>query len=250
MKSVNQLRPPGSGLGDEPCAFPTTRWTLIVAAGHAAPDELRRALSELCEAYWYPVYAFIRRDGADAERALDLTQGFFARLLEKGDLADVDRNRGKFRSWLLASAKHFVANEHDRERAAKRGGGRAALSIDAADAESRYRLEPSSDMTPDRVFERRWALTLLGQVLDALRQECADEGRLRQFEVLKDCLAGGDGVNSVAAQELGMSDAGVRMAVHRLRRRYRELLRWKISQTVETPEQVEEEIEFLFGAVG
>jgi RNA polymerase sigma-70 factor (ECF subfamily) len=247
MKSVKQ---PVAGSGDKSCSFPATRWTLVIAAGHAGAEETRRALSELCEAYWYPVYAFIRRDGADAERALDLTQGFFARLLEKGDLADVDRNRGKFRSWLLSSARHFVANEHDRERAAKRGGGRAGISIDAADAESRYRLEPASGMTPDRVFERRWALTLLGQVLDALRQECAHEGRLRQFEVLKDCLAGGDGANSIAAQQLGMSDAGVRMAVHRLRRRYRELLRWKIGQTVDTPEQVEEEIEFLFGAVG
>jgi len=247
MKSVNQSV---AGSGDESGSFPTTRWTLVVAAGHAGPEETRRALSELCEAYWYPVYAFIRRDGADAERALDLTQGFFTRLLEKGDLADVDRSRGKFRSWLLSSARHFVANEHDRERAAKRGGGRAVLSIDAADAESRYRLEPPSGMTPERIFERRWALTLLGQVLDALRRECAHEGRLHQFDVLKDCLAGGDGMNGIAAKELGMSDAAVRMAVHRLRRRYRELLRWKIGHTVETPEQIEEEIEFLFDAVG
>lgn len=210
---------------------------------------MRRALAELCETYWYPVYAFIRRDGADSERAMDLTQAFFARLLEKGDLADVDRGKGRFRSWLLASVKHFIANERDRERAAKRGGGRPLASIDTSDADSRYRMEPSRDMTPEQVYERRWALTLLDQVLEVLRQECADEGRGRQFDVLKECLSGGEGVNSQAAQELGMSDAGVRMAVIRLRRRYRELLRWKIAQTVETPEQIEDEILFLFGAV-
>src|SRR5205814_2150771 len=175
--------------------FPTTRWTMVVAAAHGGPDEVRRGLAKLCEAYWYPIYAFIRRDGADAERAMDLTQGFFARLLEKGDLADVDRSRGRFRSWLLSSVKHFVANERDRERAIKRGGGRAAIPIDGDDAESRYRLEPSEAMTPEKIFERRWAMMLLAGVLEALRREWADEGRGRQFDALKECLAGGDGVN-------------------------------------------------------
>jgi RNA polymerase sigma-70 factor (ECF subfamily) len=223
---------------------------MVGAAGHGAPDEMRRGLAELCQTYWYPIYAFIRRDGADAEQAMDLTQGFFARLLEKGDLADVDRSRGRFRSWLLASVKHFVANERDRERASKRGGGRAAISIDAADAESRYRLEPAEALTPEKIFERRWAMTLLAQVLDVLRQEWESAGRGRQFEALKECLGGGEGGNQKAAGELGMSDAAVRMAVHRLRRRYREILRERIAQTVDTPEQVEEEIAFLFGAVG
>lgn len=223
---------------------------MVVAAGRGAEVEMQRGLAALCEAYWYPVYAFVRRDGADAERAMDLTQGFFARLLEKGDLADVDRSRGRFRSWLLSSVKHFVANERDRERAIKRGGGQSTISIDAADAESRYSREPAEAMTPERIFERRWAMTLLGSVLDVLRREWDEAGRGREFEALKECLSGGEGVNQKAASELGMSDAAVRMAVHRLRRRYREILREKIGQTVETAEQVEEEIAFLFSAVG
>jgi RNA polymerase sigma factor (sigma-70 family) len=246
MKPVERTAVDGQA---ETSSFDTTRWTLVVAAGHGGPDEMRRAMAQFCEAYWYPVYAFIRRHDHDADRAMDLTQGFFARLLEKGDLADVDRSRGRFRSWLLSSVKHFIANERDRERAAKRGGGRAAVPIDVADAESRYRMEPAHELTPERAFERRWALTLLSQVLDALAQECISEGRGRQFEVLKECLAGGEGANAQAVRELGMSDAAVRMAASRLRRRYRDLLRWKIAQTVETPEQVEDEIQFLFGAV-
>jgi RNA polymerase sigma factor (sigma-70 family) len=231
-------------------SFSTTQWTLVVAAGHGGPDEMRQALAHLCQAYWYPIYAFIRRHGADADRASDLTQGFFARLLEKGDLADVDRSRGRFRSWLLSSAKHFVANERDRQCTAKRGGGHAVAPIDVTNAESRYRMEPAHELTPERAFERQWALTLLSQVLDALRQECISQGRGRQFEMLKGCLAGGEGANQQAARELGISDAAVRMALHRLRRRYREILRRKIAQTVDRPEQVEEELQFLFGAVG
>jgi RNA polymerase sigma-70 factor (ECF subfamily) len=232
-------------------AFATTHWTLVVNAGHAPSAEAGRAMSALCEAYWYPVYAFVRRQGNDGDAALDLTQGFFARLLEKRDLAGVDRAKGRFRSWLVAAVKHYVANERDRSRADKRGGGRRPISIDATDAESRYSLEPAHDLTAERVFERRWALTLLDKVLTSLRDELAAEGKAEQFEALKGFIGGRpeDGRYRDAAEGLGMAEGAVRMAAHRLRRRYRELLRQHIAQTVETPEQIEEEIAFLFSAV-
>ena len=232
-------------------AFATTHWTIVVAAAHAGTGEAGPAMAELCETYWYPVYLFIRRQTGDADAALDLTQGFFARLLEKRDLAGVDRARGRFRSWLVAAVKNYMSNERDRARAGKRGGGRRPLSIDAADAESRYRLEPAHDLTPERVFERRWALTLLDRVLSALRAESHAEGKTALFEALKDCLGGRPGESRYreAATRLGMAEGAVRMAAHRLRRRYRELLREQIAQTVETPEQIDEEIAFLFKAV-
>jgi RNA polymerase sigma-70 factor (ECF subfamily) len=233
-------------------AFATTHWTVVVNAGHAPSGEAKRAMAALCETYWYPVYAFVRRQTGNADEAMDLTQGFFARLLEKRDPAGVDRGRGRFRSWLVAAVKNYLANQRDRARADKRGGGRPPISIDASDAESRYRLEPSHDVTPERVFERRWALTLLEHVLSALRQESVDEGKGGLFEALKECIGGRPGESRYRdiAAELDMGEGAVRMAAHRLRRRYRELLRQQIARTVETPEQIEEEIVFLFNAVG
>jgi RNA polymerase sigma factor (sigma-70 family) len=250
--AVDPAAPGGANNVNPSGSFATTRWTMILAAGNEGSADAQRAVAALCESYWYPVYAFVRRQGADADDAMDLTQGFFARLLEKRDLAGVERGRGRFRWWLLLAVKHYLANERDRSRAAKRGGGKKAVSIDAADAESRYRLEPSHDDTPERIFERRWALTLLDQVLTALREECAAEGKSQLFESLKYCLAGTpqDDRYQRAAEELQMTEGAVRMAAHRLRRRYRELLRQQIAQTVETPEQIEEEIAFLFDAVG
>jgi RNA polymerase sigma-70 factor (ECF subfamily) len=232
--------------------FATTHWTVILAAGQATSGEARRAMAELCETYWYPIYAFVRRQGGDPDEALDLTQGFFARLLERRDLAGIERGRGRFRGWLLLAVKHYLSNERDRSRAAKRGGGRRPVSIDAADAESRYQREPSHDLTPDRIFERRWALALLGQVLSTLQQEYAADGKERLFDALKDCLGGAatEGRYAQVAGELDMTEGAVRMAALRLRRRYRELLRQQIAQTVETSEQVDEEIAFLFSAVG
>lgn len=249
---VDPARPLADGDSAASRTFRTTHWTVVVNAGHAPSTEARRAMESLCETYWYPVYAFVRRQGGSADDALDLTQGFFARLLEKRDLAGVDRGRGRFRSWLVAAVKHYLANERDRSRADKRGGGRRPLSIDADDAESRYKLEPSHDVTPERVFERRWALTLLDQVLTALRDESAADGKANVFDALKAFIGGrpGEGRYREVAEALGMAEGTVRMAVHRLRRRYRELLRQHIAQTVETPEQIEEEIEFLFAAVG
>ena len=209
-------------------------------------------MAALCETYWYPVYAFVRRQGQGSEEAMDSTQGFFARLLEKGDIAGVDRGRGLFRSWVMAAVKHYLANERDRARAAKRGGGRLPISTNPADAESRYRLEPSHELTAERVFERRWALALLDQVLSALRSESVGGGREGLFEALKSCIGGrpGDGRYREVAGQFQMAEGAVRMAAHRLRVRYRELLRARIAETVETPEQVDEEIAFLLTAVG
>jgi RNA polymerase sigma-70 factor (ECF subfamily) len=252
MPPVDPFPPQVPGKGVPSHRFATTHWTIIFNAGNAPSGEAEEAMSSLCETYWYPVYAFVRRQTGDADLAMDLTQGFFARLLEKRDLAGVDRGRGRFRAWLVAAVKHYLSNERDRARAEKRGGGRPAISIDAADAESRYRLEPSHELTPERIFERRWALTVLGQVLSSLRLECAGEGKGALFDALKECIGGrpGDGRYREVAEQFDMGEGAVRMAAHRLRRRYRELLRQQIAQTVETPEQIDEEIAFLFGAVG
>jgi RNA polymerase sigma-70 factor (ECF subfamily) len=240
--------PPG------PHQFATTRWTLVAAAGKTATPEARKALGELCRLYWYPLYAFVRRRGYDADEALDLTQGFFTRLIEKNDLADADPDRGRFRSWLLASVKHFLANEWDRATAQKRGGGRAVYSIDIDpdDAERRYRHEPSHLITPERVFDRRWALTMLEQALDALKLECEREGKTALFEALRPSLtadAQDESYQSVA-DRLATTQGAIKIAAHRLRRRYRDLLRDQIAQTVREPQDVDDEIRDLFAALG
>jgi RNA polymerase sigma-70 factor (ECF subfamily) len=228
--------------------FATTRWTLIAAAQRAAP-EARAALADLCRAYWYPLYAYIRRRGHDAGAAEDLTQAFFTRLIEKDVLAVASPDRGRFRSFLLKACQHFLANEHERAQALKRGGGRV-VSLELGDAEGRYRLEPTHGQTPERLFERRWALTLLAQVLGRLRDEYDARGKGRLFEALKGQL-GGERTAAYAAlgAELGLKEGAVKAAVHRLRKRYGELLRAEIADTVASPAEVEDEIRALFAAV-
>ena len=250
-------RPPDDPLGSPapgPRHFATTRWTLVAAAGRTATPEARKALSELCRLYWYPLYAFVRRRGYDADEALDLTQGFFTRLIEKNDLADADRTRGRFRSWLLASMKHFLANEWDRATAQKRGGGRQVYSIDidADDAERRYRHEPSHKLTPERIFDRRWALTTLEQALAELKVESEREGKAELFEALRSSLTGDGRDESYqdVADKLRSTQGAVKVAAHRLRKRYRDILREQIAQTVATPQDVDDEIRDLFAAVG
>jgi RNA polymerase sigma factor (sigma-70 family) len=228
--------------------FRTTRWSLIAAAG-GSTTERRAALHELCELYWHPVYAFVRRSGRAAPDALDLTQGFFTRILEKNDLATADPERGRFRSWLLGALRHFLANEWDRERAQKRGGGVPALSIDAVMAEGRYVHELADPLTPERLYERRWAITLLEHVVDELGQECAAAGQAARFERLKGSLVGAEPSYEELAAELGEAAGTLRVAVHRLRRRYRDLLRAHIADTVERSEDVDEEIRHLLGAL-
>ncbi|MCY1077748.1 RNA polymerase sigma factor [Archangium lansingense] len=230
-----------------PRKFQTTHWSLIAVVRQGTASEAHEALSTLCRLYWYPLYAFTRRQGRGPEDARDLVQGFFMRMLEKNDLAAVDRQRGRFRSWLLSSLKHYLSNEWDRERAQKRGSGLTPVSIDAEDAEGRYQHEPSHSLTPEKLYERRWALTLLEHVLSTLEQECARLGRQQLFEKLRGTLTGDVEKQPYAkvGETLKMSEDAVKLAAYRLRGRYRELLRAEIAQTVEQPEDIDDELRLL-----
>jgi RNA polymerase sigma-70 factor (ECF subfamily) len=239
---------------DGSAKFASTRWSLVRAAGQKPTPDSRRALAELCGLYWYPLYAFVRRDGVTSDDANDLTQAFFTRLLETNDLATVDPRRGKFRSWLLACMKHFRANDLDRQRAAKRGGGIPAVSIDADQAEGQYQLEPSHNLTPENLFERAWTLRLLERGLNALRDECATDGNAELFEQLKPALTfQSDRSYSELGAALGKKEGAVKTAVCRLRNRYGELVRDEVAGTVEHPEnaaEVEDELRRLFEGLG
>jgi RNA polymerase sigma-70 factor (ECF subfamily) len=231
--------------------FHTTHWSLIVQAAGQEGEATRAALSDLCAAYWYPVYAFIRRRGHSAEDARDLAQEFFATLLEKGYLADADRERGRFRAFLLTAVSRFVSKQHERAAAAKRGGGLRPLPLDFSDGESRYLREPSHDWTPERIFARRWALTLLDRTIARLRAEHESAGKLPLFDALKVFLTGEAGAPPLrqVAQLLGMSEGAVKVAVHRLRQKYRETLREEIAQTVAAQEDVDDELRQLLAAL-
>jgi DNA-directed RNA polymerase specialized sigma24 family protein len=231
--------------------FQSTRWSLIFAARDGEAAQAREALAALCALYWYPLYAFVRRKGYDREAAQDLVQGFFARLLEKGDLISVDRGKGKFRSFLMAACTHFLANQIDHDRAKKRGGGRVVFSIDGLTAEGRYGREPAHLLTAERLFEKQWALTLLDRVIERLESELAQAGKAQQFAALRPALLGGATRVPFAriAAELGLSEDAARSAAHRLRRRYRELIRDEVMRTVDGPSDVEEEIAALFSAL-
>jgi RNA polymerase sigma factor (sigma-70 family) len=231
--------------------FATTRWSLVLDAGTALTPRGHEALATLCELYWYPLYSYLRRRGHAAEDAQDLTQGFFTRLLEKQALHVVDRSRGRFRSFLLASLDHYVANEWDRGRAQKRGGGTPPISLDAAIAEDRYVREPVDPLTPERIFDRNWALAVLDRVLNRLRAELHEAGKDNLFENLKVYLTGEQAAGSYqeVGAGLGLSEGALKVAVHRLRRRYRALLYDEIAQTVATPEEVELELQYLIAAI-
>jgi RNA polymerase sigma-70 factor (ECF subfamily) len=241
---------------DEPISgsaggFATTRWSMVLAAGKGASPNAVAALATLCQMYWYPLYAFVRRLGHQPADAQDLTQEFFARLLEKQYLRVADPERGRFRSFLLSAFKHFLSKERDRTKARKRGGGRKVLSLDFEAGESRYSLEPTHEATPEKTYERRWALTLLDQVFTRFHEEFDRTRRRKEFDHLKVYLTGEATTLSYreAAAELGMTEGAVKVAVHRLRRRYRELVREEIGQTVAGPEDVDEELRRLFAAL-
>ena len=229
--------------------FEVTRWSIVVAAGAANSECAHKALAHLCSSYWYPLYAFVRRNGRSVEDAQDLTQGFFARLLEKRDLAAVDRDKGKFRSFLLASMKHYLANEWDRARAQKRGGGQRLISLDAESAETRYQLEPADESSAEKIYERRWALALLDQVLGRLRDEFTRDGKERVFDELKSALTGGKIPYAEIAARLDVKEGAVRTAIHRLRTRYRDIVRAEIAETVASPAEVDAEMQHLFAAL-
>lgn len=228
-------------------AFQTTRWSLVVAAGEEAPS----ALSELAELYWYPLYAFARHLGRGEHEAQDLVQGFFALLLERGGLRAADPERGRFRTFLLTMFKRMMARVHEKERALKRGGGRPLLSLDFAWGEEKFRMEPAESLSPERLFERGWALTLLDKVLGELEAEYGRAGHSMLFAELRGFLAAGSQPPSQAevADRLAMTSGALRVALHRLRARYRDLLRAEIAQTVADPADVNDEIRQLMNAL-
>jgi len=237
--------------GSQPQWFVTTHWSVVLAAGRGDSTRARAALENLCRNYWYPLYAFVRRLGHGAHDAEDLVQSFFAVCLAKNYLSAAEQAKGRFRSFLLIALKRFLANEWDKARTLKRGGGQASISLDSLAAEQRYALEPADQFSADKLFERRWALTLLDQVVNRLRDEQAEAGKLEQFEQLKECItAAGRGTPyAESATRLGMSEGAVKVAVHRLRQRYRELLEEEIANTVASPEEIEEERRHLLAAL-
>lgn len=231
--------------------FATTHWTVVVAAGGRSAPQADEALAELCRTYWYPLYAYVRRRGTSRQDAEDLTQGFFARFLERNYLDGLSSEKGRFRAFLLAALKHFLANEWDRAGRLKRGGGEAPLSLDWQSADTRYQIDPADQLSPDRLYDRAWAVTLLERVILRLRAENVAEGKAATlFEELKPFLMVGKKAipYSRAAAALGLTEGAVRVAVHRLRRRYRELLRAEIAETLSDPAQVDEEMRTLLGA--
>ena len=246
MSSQNQSTSPTGDI------FATTHWSVVLAAGRQADPAARTALEESCQTYWFPVYAYIRRRGRTREDAEDLTQEFFRRLLERNDFARLDSEHGRFRAYLLAVLKHFLANEWDKSQRQKRGGGMEPLSLDWRTADTQFQVAVASPLSPDQAFDREWAVALLAKVVETLREECAADGKAAQFVLLKDFLATGSGESTYAeiARSLSMEETAVRVAVHRLRKRYRQLLRNEISHTLSNAGQVDEELNALFSAFG
>jgi RNA polymerase sigma factor (sigma-70 family) len=241
----------GSSMGQRNGRFSATHWSVVLAAKAGDSTRARAAREALCSTYWYPLYVFVRRMGQSPHDAEDSVQGFFALCLEKNYLAAAEEAKGRFRSFLLLALKRFLAKERDKSRARKRGGGQKPIALDGLTAEQRYALEPAERMSADKLFERRWALTLLEQVLSRLRDEQAAAGRLEAFEQLKEfLLAAGRGTpyRELAAR-FGASEGAVKVAVHRLRHRYRELLEEEIANTVASPEEVVEERRYLLAVL-
>jgi RNA polymerase sigma factor (sigma-70 family) len=232
--------------------FVTTHWSVVVTAGGSDTAGARRALENLCNAYWYPLYAYVRRRGFSPPDAEDLTQEFFARFLEHQWVANADREKGRFRTFLLSAMNHFLANEWDKARAQKRGGGIRPVPLEFGTAETRYSREPADSITPEQHFERRWALTLLETVTRRLQADYEQDGRGELFAALHPCLVG-DRTNQPyeeLARKLGLTEGAVKSAVHRLRQRYRQLLRDEIAHTVAGPGEVEEELRHLIAVLG
>jgi RNA polymerase sigma-70 factor (ECF subfamily) len=228
--------------------FATTHWSVVLAAGRSDTTQAQAALEKLCRTYWYPLYCYVRRRGHSAPDAQDLTQGFFACLLGRQSLAGADPDRGRFRSFILTAMKYFLASEWKKSVAQKRGGGCGMLSLDWAAAEQRFDLEPATHATPDTLFEKQWALTLLAEVLNRLEIEFQGEGRADLFAALKPTLLGASESQPYAqlARRLGMNESAVKVAVHRLRKRYRELIRAEIANTLDDSQDVESEMRHLF----
>jgi RNA polymerase sigma-70 factor (ECF subfamily) len=232
--------------------FATTEWSLVLAAADSNRSDNREALAELCERYWYPIYAQIRYRQGDPDKARDLTQGFFAHIFEKHSLKIADRERGKFRAFLKTTLKHYLSNLRHRETAQKRGGGKTSLSLDFEGAEACYRLEPQETTTPENLFERHWARTMIWRVLDALRAEQQGNSGKRRLRMLEPLLVGQPAASSYRrmAVQLEVSESAVKVAVHRLRKRFGILLREEVARTVEGPDEIDAELRYLLSVLG
>jgi DNA-directed RNA polymerase specialized sigma24 family protein len=252
MRGMAKARPRSSSSLPGDRQFTATRWSIVLSAGRRSSPDSRQALESLCQTYWYPLYAYVRRRVPDVHAAQDLTQAFFASFLERNALQAADRERGRFRSFLLTAFKHFLADDWDKARAQKRGGGRRSIPLNLDSGESRYALEPLHDLSPERLYEKQWALTFLDHVLTRLGDEFAAKGKEKQFQALKPFLAGQPEPNcyEVAAPTLGISEAAAKVAAHRARRRYREILRAEIAETVAGPQEIDDEIRDLRAALG
>lgn len=239
---------PVTGYGAQ---FAPTSWTDVMAAQRGGSREAEAALEKLCLTYWYPLYSYLRRKGFDAHKAQDLNQEFFYRLLKENYLGAVDRKRGKFRSFLLAALNHFVSNQRDYERAAKRGGGQTLISLDDTDAENRFKLEPASSLSPEKIFEKNWFLTLFAQALARLSEEQKAAGKLEVFDQLKQFVVedaeSGDYNN--AATKVNMTANAVAVTVHRLRERYKKLVHEEVVRTVADPSEIEDELRRFFSVL-
>lgn len=246
MESSDQQR-----VARQNAAFATTSWSIVVAAAHQSSRDSRRALESLCGAYWHPLYAYVRRRVPDVNEAQDLTQAFFAELLEKNYVGSATPERGRFRSFLLTAFKHFLAKEWDKAKAQKRGGGRAPISLDFQTADSTLRVDPAAGLTAEQFYDQQWAIALLGQILERLKGEFDGAGKARQFEELKAFIIGDHAGMTYAqpAAALNVTEAAAKKAASRMRRRYRELLREEIAQTVVGPDEVEDEIRNLFATL-
>jgi RNA polymerase sigma-70 factor (ECF subfamily) len=231
--------------------FPTTHWSLVLSVGSGSLPNAQAALEVLCHAYWYPLYAYVRRQGRGVEEAQDLTQEFFARLLRKDYLHHADPSRGRFRTFLLTALKRFLVNDWQKGRAARRGGVQRAISWDQRESEIRFLGEPADESTPEKAFEKRWAVTLLERVLERLRGEFTNSGKAERFDRLKVLLWGEKGSPPYVgvAAELGLTEGALKVAVHRMRERYRELLRAEVADTVARPEEVDDELRHLITVI-
>jgi RNA polymerase sigma factor (sigma-70 family) len=232
--------------------FATTRWSIVFAAGQEGSRESRGALEALCQSYWFPVYTYVRRHATAAQDAQDLTQSFFAHLLDSEAIGKADPERGRFRAFLLTAVKNFLANEREKGRAEKRGAGKVPLRLDFESGETRYQIEPAHQLTPERLFERRWVLALIDQVLEGLRSELTAEGKGEHFELLKEGIVGEMTAEAYerAAAALGVTPAAAKQAAYRLRKRYRELFRQEVARTVAGDAEIDDEIGRLLGILG
>ena len=238
-------------MNSAPNRFATTRWTLVLTASRDSTPGSHEALSQLCELYWPPLYGYARRHGYSVEQAQDLTQGFFARFLEKRDVQAADPQRGRFRSFLLTSFKHFLANEYDREHAQKRGGAQLPITLEVETAEARYAAEPPDMLTPEALFERQWALGVIDRVLAKVRADYVKGGKEATFEALKGFLIGEKEQGGYAdiARALGTTEGAIKVTVHRLRRRFRDVLRTEIAATVSDDSEIDDEIRYLIAVL-